>query len=58
VPSESLLNFNLAKPVTVTTVSQDELNRLASAAPGGSGYYGPARRRYYRPYYYPYPYPY
>jgi hypothetical protein len=57
VPSESLLNFSLAKPITVTTVGQDELNRLASAAPGGApGYPPPYRRRYYRPYYYPYPY--
>jgi len=57
VPAESLLNFSLAQPVTVTTVSQQELNRLASGAPGAYGP-RPMRARYYRPYYYPYPYPY
>jgi BON domain len=56
VPPEALLNFTLDKPVTVTTVSQAELNRLAVGAPGGPGYPPQAyRRRYYRPYY-PYPY--
>ena len=60
VPPESLLNFRLAQPTTVTTVPQTELNRLAMAAPGPRGYPPPApvyyRRGYYRPYYYPYPY--
>jgi hypothetical protein len=56
VPPEALLNFTLNRPVTVTTVSQAELNRLAVGAPGGPGYPPPAyRRRYYRTYY-PYPY--
>ncbi len=56
VPPEALLNFTLDRPVTVTTVSQAELNRLAVGAPGGPGYPPPAyRRRYYRTYY-PYPY--
>jgi len=60
VPPESLLNFRLAQPTTVTTVPQEELNRLAMAAPGPRGYPPPPpvyyRRGYYRPYYYPYPY--
>jgi hypothetical protein len=58
VPAESLLNFRLAQPTTVTTVPQAELNRLAMAAPGPRGYPQPGyyRRGYYRPYYYPYPY--
>ncbi len=59
VPPESLLNFSLDKPVTVTTVSQDELNRLAMAAPGPRGYSPPGyyrRRPVYYPYAYPYPY--
>lgn len=56
VPPEALLNFTLDRPVTVTTVSQAELNRLAVGAPGGPGYPPSAyRRRYYRTYY-PYPY--
>jgi len=53
VPSESLLNFTLAKPVTVTTVSQTELNRMAGGAPG-PGAVRPRPRGYYQPYYYPY----
>ncbi len=53
VPPESLLNFTLDRPVTVTTVSQSELNRLAMAAPGPRGYPPGYYRR--RPvYYYPY----
>jgi hypothetical protein len=58
VPPESLLNFNLAKPVTVTTVSQTELNRLAMAAPGPRGAPPPGYYRRRPAYYYPYPYPY
>ena len=54
VPSESLLNFTTAQDVSVTTVSQVELNRLATGAPGSR----PRPRRVYQPYYYPYPYPY
>jgi len=62
VRPESLLNFTTSAPVKVTTVGQDELNRLASAAPAPRGYPPPPpgyyHRRYYRPYYYPYGYPY
>ena len=67
VPSEGLLTFHLAQPVTVATVSQAEMDRLAQGA-GPSGAPQPLRRRayaspaygpsYYRPYppYAPYPY--
>lgn len=49
VPPEAVLSFRLAQPVTVSTVSQQELTRLSYAA-------GPMRsarpmRRYYSPYY-------
>jgi hypothetical protein len=57
VRPESLITFVLDKPVTVTTVSQDELNRLAQYAPPPAGYMQqrPPRPGYYRPYYgYPY----
>jgi hypothetical protein len=63
VPSEGLLTFHLAQPATVSTLSQDEMNRLAQGVPGVAppplqrryppGYYGP-----YGPIYRPYPYPY
>lgn len=66
VPSEGLLTFHLAQPVTVATVSQEEMNRLAQGVRPGADpqlrrryypapYYGPV---YYRPYPYGYPYPY
>jgi hypothetical protein len=66
VPSEGLLTFHLAQPVTVSTVSQAEMDRLAQGVPQGAQqqqlrrryptvYYGPG---YYRPYPYGYPYPY
>jgi len=57
VHPESLVNFTTAQPITVTTVGQDELNRLASAAPGPAPrmYYRPQPGVYYRPYYYQYP---
>jgi hypothetical protein len=58
VPPESLLNFTLNKPITVTTASQSELNRLAMAAPGPRGYPPPGYYRREPVYYYPYPYPY
>ena len=60
VPSEGLLTFHLAQPVTVSTVSQAEMDRLAQGVPGAGpqqlqrryppGYDGPV----YRPYPYPY----
>ncbi len=61
VPPESTLTFQLAAPLSVQTVSQAELSRLAYNIPGAA--YGPPRmiRRYpgyypYGPYYYPRPY--
>jgi hypothetical protein len=62
VPSEGMLTFHLAQEAAVTTVSQQEMDRLAMGVPRGSQqvlqrrpgpYYGPA---YYRPVPYPYPY--
>jgi hypothetical protein len=51
VPPESMLSFNIAQPLQVTTVSQQEMARLSYAAgpppPPRPGY----RRRYYSPYY-------
>lgn len=72
IPAEGLLTFHLAQPVTVATLSQMEMDRLAQGAGPGAGapprlqrryppayyygYYGPV---YYRPYpYYAYPYRY
>jgi hypothetical protein len=61
IPAEGMLTFHLAQPATVTTVSQQEMDRLAQGVPNG----GPQqlRRRYpypqpyYGPLYYrPYPY--
>jgi hypothetical protein len=63
LPSEAIISFHLTQPVNVTTVSQGELNRLASAVPAG----GPPQMRrrygyppppppYYGPGYYPPPY--
>lgn len=55
VPPEAILTFHIAQPVTVSTVSESEMMRLAYAA-------GPARAErpqlQPRPYGYPYPYPY
>jgi len=61
VPAESFVNFVLAAPVTVTTVGQEELNRLAGNAPPPAGYMGGPHPRVYEvrpgmPYPYPYPY--
>ncbi len=65
IPAEGLLSFQLAQPASVTTVSQQEMDRLAQGVlPGGQpqplrqrpypGYY-PAYPPYpYRPYPYPY----
>ncbi len=66
LPPESVLAFQLAQPVTVTTVPQAELERLGYGIPSGPPqvrrrypppppyYYGPgyyyAPRAYYRPY--------
>ena len=52
LPSETLLTFHLARPVTVQPVSWQEAQRLAENAPG-------LRQRpvYRRPYAYPYAYP-
>jgi hypothetical protein len=62
-----MLTFHLARPATVATVSQQEMDRLAQGVPGAAppptlqrrcppGYYPPG---YYPPgYYRPYPYPY
>lgn len=56
LPPEALLNFHLAKPITVQPVSWQEAQRLASSVPQLQ------RRVVYRPYPYypppPYPYPY
>jgi hypothetical protein len=48
VPPETVLSFHLAQPVPVTTVSQQEMGRLAYAA---GPMQPPAPRRYYSPYY-------
>ena len=62
-----MLTFHLAQPVTVATLSQQEMDRLSQGIRAGGG--PPVMRRrvyprpypypygpYYRPYYYPYPY--
>jgi BON domain len=62
LPSEAIISFHLTQPTNVTTVSQSELNRLASAVPAGapaqmrrrSGYPPPPPP--YGPGYYPPPY--
>jgi hypothetical protein len=58
IPSEALVEFHLAAPVTVTPVNQQEAARLAQGLyPGGPSLY--RRGPYGRPYYagYPYGYP-
>jgi hypothetical protein len=65
IPSEAILNFQLAQPVELTTVSQAELNRLGSAVPPPQvppmmqvRHYPPPPPPppyYYGPVYYPYP---
>ncbi len=47
VPAEAILTFHLAQQVPLTTVSQDEMDRLASGIQ-------PARRLHHRPYSPPY----
>jgi hypothetical protein len=55
IPSEALVDFHLAKPLTVTPVSSQEAARLAQGLyPGGPSLY----RRAYAPYGYPYGRPY
>lgn len=49
VPPESMLTFHTAQPVVVTTVSQQEMDRLNYAAGPPQGQ--PRRVRYYSPYY-------
>jgi hypothetical protein len=58
VPAEAILNFRLAQQVPLTTVSQEEMNRLATGVQPAQQ----LRRRippppppyYYGPAYYPY----
>jgi hypothetical protein len=50
VPPESVLTFRTAAPLQVTTVSEQEMNRLAYAA-GPQRPPAPRRVRYYSPYY-------
>lgn len=54
IPAEGIVTFHLQQPVAVTTVSQAELNRLASNAPASAGRTPYLHRRYA---YYGYPYP-
>jgi hypothetical protein len=49
IPPESQVTFRTAQPVMVTTVSQQEMDRLNYAA--GPPQSRPARARYYSPYY-------
>lgn len=56
VPGEAVLNFRVTQPVTVATLDQQELNRLAyNAGPVGGA---PVLERRVYPYPYPYPYAY
>lgn len=59
VPPEAVLSFHLAQPITVKTVSEAEMQRLAYGAGPGQGAQPIVRRRY-SPYApqpgYPYPY--
>jgi hypothetical protein len=56
VPPEAVITFQLAQPVVVKTVSEQEMARLAYAA--GTNPQQPPMRRYYSPnygyYYAPY----
>jgi hypothetical protein len=56
IPPEAVLNFRMAQPAIVKTVSEQEMSRLAYAA--GNGQPQPPMRRYYNPnygyYYAPY----
>ncbi len=48
IPAESVLTFHLAEPATVTTVSEQEMQRLAYGVPAGGN--PQMQRRYARPY--------
>jgi hypothetical protein len=52
IPAEGMVSFNLAQPATLTTVSEQEMQRLAYGVPNGQD---PRPRMYARPYpgYYP-----
>jgi hypothetical protein len=52
IPSEAVLTFHLAAPATVSTVSEQEMQRLAYGVPAGGREPAVQRRR---PYYAPYP---
>ncbi|MCA1740694.1 MAG: hypothetical protein LC740_18310, partial [Actinobacteria bacterium] len=58
IPAEGLLTFHITQPVTVATLSQAEMDRLAHGAPIGPGAPPPMPRRVIYPTVYPYPYPY
>ncbi len=58
IPAEAVLTFHLAQPVTVTTVSEQEMQRLAYGVPANGGNPQMQRRNYPRPYGYPPPPPY
>ncbi len=49
VPPEAVITFRLAEPAVVKTVSEQEMGRLAYAAPANPQQ--PPMRRYYSPYY-------
>ena len=48
IPAEGMVNFNLAQPAQVTTVSEQEIQRLAYGVPPGGTY--PRQPMYGRPY--------
>jgi hypothetical protein len=56
IPSEAVLTFHLAEPATLTTVSEQEMQRLAYGVPAGAN--PQMQRRYPPPGYYPAPRPY
>ena len=56
IPPEYVLNFHLAQPAQVATVSEQEMSRLSYAAGPGNGRPAPRRAYYGGPYYGPGPY--
>ncbi|MBS1816106.1 MAG: BON domain-containing protein [Acidobacteria bacterium] len=58
LPGEARVNFHLAQPASVVTVSQSEMARLAENMGPESNYRGVERRPGYPVYGYAYPYPY